>query len=289
MVEIILDPSIRDWVVLPMVIIFGCSAMVRHYVTLLLKTEKIASVDELRPMNTVKRAQMTRFNSKYISADAFAMRKHYFTASQKKHGVKGALREKVKSEAMNQMMNPNSMLEMMKGNMTFMVSNFVMMGLMSYFFGGFVLAKVPFSLTQKFKSMLQRGIELSTLDVSYVSSVSWYFLVMFGMRGFLSLILGEQSASDDSKAMQMQMGMGAGPNVGFDAPKVYKQERVSLRLHSHEWALEHAEKKLLGEPIPAKPKAVGAGAAATTTTTTSTTSSVEKRSAKFNKVQKRKN
>ena len=37
------------------------------------------------------------------------------------------------------MMNPNSMLEMMKGNMTFMVSNFVMMGLMSYFFGGFVL------------------------------------------------------------------------------------------------------------------------------------------------------
>lgn len=74
--------------------------------------------------------------------------------------MKGALREKVKSEAMNQMMNPNSMLEMMKGNMTFMVSNFVMMGLMSYFFGGFVLAKVPFSLTQKFKTMLQRGIEL---------------------------------------------------------------------------------------------------------------------------------
>jgi len=64
---------------------------------------------------------------------------HYFTASQKKHGMKGALREKVKNDAMNQMMNPNSMLEMMKGNMTFMVSNFVMMGLMSYFFGGFVL------------------------------------------------------------------------------------------------------------------------------------------------------
>uniref|UniRef100_K3WAK6 ER membrane protein complex subunit 3 n=1 Tax=Globisporangium ultimum (strain ATCC 200006 / CBS 805.95 / DAOM BR144) TaxID=431595 RepID=K3WAK6_GLOUD len=284
MVEIILDPSIRDWVVLPMVIIFGCSAMVRHYVTLLLKTEKIATVDEMRPMNTVKRAQMTRINSKFITNDAFAMRKHYYTASQKKHGMKGALREKVKSEAMNQMMNPNSMLEMMKGNMTFMVSNFVMMGLMSYFFGGFVLAKVPFSLTQKFKSMLQRGIELNTLDVSYVSSVSWYFLVMFGMRGFLSLILGEQSASDDSKAMQMQMGMGAGPNVGFDAPKVYKQERVSLRLHSHEWFLEHAEKKLLGEPIPKKPTPA---AATSTSSYTSTTTTTEKRSSKFNKVQKK--
>lgn len=50
MVEIILDPSIRDWVVLPMVIIFGCSAMVRHYVTLLLKSEKMASVEQLMPM-----------------------------------------------------------------------------------------------------------------------------------------------------------------------------------------------------------------------------------------------
>lgn len=57
-------------------------------------------------------------------------------------------------------------------------------------------------------------------------------------------------ASDDTKAMQMQMGMGAGANMGFDAPKAYKQERVNLRLQVHEWALEHAEKKLLGEAIP---------------------------------------
>ncbi|KAG6595881.1 er membrane protein complex subunit 3-like isoform x1 [Phytophthora cinnamomi] len=279
MVEIILDPSIRDWVVLPMVIIFGCSAMVRHYVTLLLKSEKMASVEQLLPMNTVKRAQITRINSKFITPDAFAMRK-------KKDGMKGALREKVKSEAMNQMMNPNSMLEMMKGNMTFMVSNFVMMGLMSYFFGGFVLAKVPFSLTQKFKMMLQRGIELNTLDVSYVSSVSWYFLVSFGMRGFLSLILGEQSASDDTKAMQMQMGMNAGPNMAFDAPKVYKQERVSLRLHNHDWALEFAEKKLLGEPIPEKPKASAVSSSYSSTTTTTTTT--EKRASKYTKISKRK-
>ncbi|CAH0473606.1 unnamed protein product [Peronospora belbahrii] len=285
MVEIILDPSIRDWVVLPMIIIFGCSAMVRHYVTLLLKNEKMASIEQLMSMNTVKRAQITRMNSKFITPDAFAMRKHYFTASQKKDGMKGVLREKVKNEAMNQMMNPNSMLEMMKGNMTFMVSNFVMMGLMSYFFSGFVLAKVPFSLTQKFKTMLQRGIELNTLDVSYVSSVSWYFLVSFGMRGFLSLILGEQSASDDTKAMQMQMGMGAGPNMAFDAPKVYKQERVSLRLHNHDWELEFAEKKLLGEAIPKKPKS---SATMLSHSSTMKTTTMEKRSSKYTKVSKKK-
>ncbi|KAJ0406506.1 hypothetical protein P43SY_001437 [Pythium insidiosum] len=298
MVEIILDPSIRDWVVLPMVLIIGCSASLRHFITQLLKTEKIATIDELRPMygrwrgrvvplaaNTVKRAQITRINSKFISADAFAMRRHYFTASQKKHGFKGALREKVKSEAMNQMMNPNSMLEMMKGNMTFMVSNFVMMGLMSYFFGGFVLVKVPFSLTQKFKLMLQRGVELPTLDVSYVSSVSWYFLVMFGMSGFLQLILGEKTANDDAKAMQMQMGMGAGPNVGFDAPKMYKQERVSLRLHQHEWSLENAEKRLLGEPLPTSARADASAAASSAGPSSSSTPTAK--SAKYNKISKK--
>lgn len=90
--------------------------------------------------------------------------------------------------------------------------------------------------------------------------------------------------------MQMQMGMGAGPNVGFDAPKVYKQERVSLRLHSHEWALEHAEKKLLGDPIPAKAAAIGAAASTTSSSSaTTSTSHVEKRSAKFSKVAKKKN
>lgn len=38
----------------------------------------------------------------------------------------------------------------------------------------FYAAKIPFPLTQRFRSMLQNGIDLSTVDVSYVSSRSWY-------------------------------------------------------------------------------------------------------------------
>lgn len=33
----------------------------------------------------------------------------------------------------------------------------------------------------------------STLDASYVSTLSWYFIVMFGIRGILQLFLGEGS------------------------------------------------------------------------------------------------
>lgn len=67
----------------------------------------------------------------------------------------------------------------------------LLMGWVSYFFSGFVAVKLPFPLTVRFKALLQRGIELASLDVSYVSALSWYFLVLFGLRGVISLALGE--------------------------------------------------------------------------------------------------
>lgn len=39
-----------------------------------------------------------------------------------------------------------------------------------------ISAKIPFPLTQRFRGMLQNGIDLSTVDVSYVSSRSWCVL-----------------------------------------------------------------------------------------------------------------
>ena len=45
--EIILDPSIRDWVVLPMVVVMVLVGLTRHFVSLLLKSEKAIDVKEV--------------------------------------------------------------------------------------------------------------------------------------------------------------------------------------------------------------------------------------------------
>ena len=151
----------------------------------------------------------------------------------------------------------------MKGNMAAMVQNIVMMQGISHFFRGFVLVKVPFPLTRGFKQMFQRGLfDLTTLDTSYVSSVSWYFLVMFGLRAFFRLALGEPlqeevEGNEIQKELGMDYGGGGPPGNQFDAPKVLITEADNLELmnvRSRRFKLDDAEKKLLGKRYPKKKK-----------------------------------
>ena len=91
---------------------------------------------------------------------------------------------------MAMMNDPSVMMNMMQGNFAMMVPQMVMMGIVNYFFSGYVIGKIPFPLTPSFKGMLQRGVNISSLETSYITSMSWYFLVMSGMRGLFSLVLG---------------------------------------------------------------------------------------------------
>ena len=48
MVEILLDPAIRLWVIIPIVLISLMFGLVRHYVTILIKSEKPADLTQLK-------------------------------------------------------------------------------------------------------------------------------------------------------------------------------------------------------------------------------------------------
>ena len=53
--------------------------------------------------------------------------------------------------------------------------------------------KLPFPLTIRFKSMLQSGVMTRDLDVRWVSSLSWYFLNLFGLQSVFIFILGDDN------------------------------------------------------------------------------------------------
>lgn len=53
--------------------------------------------------------------------------------------------------------------------------------------------KLPFPLTVKFKSMLQAGVATKDMDPRWMSSISWYFLCIFGLQPVFNFILGSDN------------------------------------------------------------------------------------------------
>jgi len=241
---IMLDPKIRDWVLIPIFIVMFLQGVLRQYLAVMLRDEKRPTKEtltELESGSAIRRAKLLRMNAHYIPPAAFRMRKAYF--------MQDVFKEKKGEEAADAMPNPMggdpfAMVSMMKQNMLSIVPNIALMGWVSYFFSGFVLVKLPFGLSDRFKSMLQRGIGLQSLDVSYVSSLSWYIILLFGMRGVFDVVLGDgNDAVDSAKMMQAQMtgGMGGQP---ANAAQLLAAERTELEIYQPEFVIPAAEARL---------------------------------------------
>merc|ERR1711955_46035 len=170
------------------------------------------------------------------------LRRKYFFNDEKEGYFKVNKRE---AQMKNPMTDPNMMTDMVKGNMTNVLPMIVIGGWINYAFSGFLTTKVPFPLTLRFKPMLQRGVELVSLDASWVSSASWYFLNVFGLRSIYALVLGENNAADNTKAMADQMS-GAAMAMPPDPKAAFKAEWEALEVVQHQWSLRNVGAELLG-------------------------------------------
>ena len=225
----------------------------RHYASQLLNktgpskaAPKPQEVEVSKAKLVLARARRLRANAGVLSSEQFQLKKALFNSKKT-----GLLR--VKSEEgppPNPLQDPNMMSNMTKQQMTMMVPQMAMMGFVSYFFTGFVLCKVPFPLTNGFREMLQKGVVLQSLDVSYVSSLSVYFLFAFGLSGLFGLMLSGAAPED---MMSAQMGMmdptAQQQQQPFETGKMFQQERESLDLlHHHSFVGGgKAERRLLEE------------------------------------------
>ncbi len=65
---LLLDTSIRDWVVIPMVILLILVGIGRHYVQILIKSKPVvnsSTIDEMRHKQVLMKAQAFRNNGKF--------------------------------------------------------------------------------------------------------------------------------------------------------------------------------------------------------------------------------
>lgn len=241
MTELLVDPRIRLWVFLPIVVITFLVGIVRHYVSILLTNQKKIEIRQVQDSQAIIRARNLRENGKYIPKQSFLMRRHFFNDEE----VGYFKTQKRSAVSQNPMTDPSMMTEMLKGNLTNVIPMIMIGGWINWMFSGFVTTKVPFPLTLRFKPMLQRGIELVSLDASWVSSASWYFLNVFGLRSIYTLVLGENNAADQSRHIQEQMS-GAAMAMPPDPKAAFKAEWEALEIYEHQWGLQNIENELIG-------------------------------------------
>jgi hypothetical protein len=205
--------------------------------------DKDQNSSQVRQKAILGRCQTMKATSCMLTPTGFQQRIRYFTDKDD-----GVLHEKVEKQDMAEvfMSNPDMMNSMMKQQLGGLGPQLALGAFVNYFFRGFILGKLPFSLSPKFRGMLQSGIDLPSLDVTYLSSLSYYMLLLFGSRGILTLFF-KDVVNDAALAAQMQQKGMNNPMMmmGADPQKQIQDELKAMDLLQHRWQMQDAEVRAL--------------------------------------------
>lgn len=258
-----LDPSIRNWVFIPITLITISVNLLMKYLNIMFnqgpKPNKSRTEDDnlsgadfiknemqnrdadIKIKSAINRSTKLRINFMYISERGFKLRKAFFC----KDG-EGFFNQKFENKA-PEIMNPNLMGDMLKKNVLNALYYAIIFVGVGYIFSGFILLKLPFGLTQKFRSMLQQGLNLPDLDVSYVSAISWCFILVFGLNSILQHFDGGDNFSmlkEQEQMMKAPMMMGMG-QTGQDNDKILSVEKENVEIIPNFSMLEDSVDRLI--------------------------------------------
>ena len=110
--ELRLDPAIRMWVFLPIVAITFLIGIIRHYVSVLLSSDKKVDLSKVRDSQILLRSRALRENAKYLPKSSFSMRRHYF--NNEETGLLKTNQARPSAQP-NPMTDPSMMTDMLKG------------------------------------------------------------------------------------------------------------------------------------------------------------------------------
>ncbi|SCU86014.1 LAME_0D04104g1_1 [Lachancea meyersii CBS 8951] len=245
--ELTLDPMLKYWVLFPISIVMILVGVCRQYlmVYLGLKTRTV-SKKRLTEVQYISKAQALLGNGTNLCEKSFKMRKEYLA------NVLAEGRFLAQKEASDTPPNPltdpsasDAMMNMVTSNLANYIPQTLIMWWVNHFFAGFLLMKLPFPLTIKFKEMLQNGIMTPDLDPRWVSSISWYFISTLGLSPVNNLLFGSNNDESELLAIsQHQQQLESVP--GGPSPDVMMKGLANdITIAQHESCFDSIEERVL--------------------------------------------
>lgn len=186
----------------------------------------------------LKRATNFKAGSSVLNEKEFIMRQEYFIKTLNSDEF-FATKPNANDTPANPLTDPNAneaLMNMAKGNIMNYIPQTLIMAWVNFFFAGFIIMKLPFPITDSFKSMLQAGIFTPDLNVRYVSSISWYFVNLLGLKPVYSIIMNDSSAAND--LVMLQQNQQQLPNLGAPGgpktDKVFQNEAENIHILTHD-------------------------------------------------------
>jgi len=251
--DLVLDVEIRNYVLLSILVSMFFLGLIRTHLFGALFGASSPTLEKIYDDQITQRVRRLQQNGNRLSRTAFLSRKEFFNHNETglltKKAIKPPTPEGMPELGANPMMDPSNMGGMMKGQVAMILNNIYMVMMYSgieHFFSGFIAAKLPFSLTRGFKMMFQAGIDLNDLEVSYISSSSWYLLNFTGMASINEILLGPKS---DINISQMSMPMMSTQPGAPDPYKAFATLKQNLAIREHKWDAEDSLERLIGKPI----------------------------------------
>lgn len=249
--DVLLDPRIKAWVLLPISVVMVLVGVLRAYISLLLEpSPKIEDAKLIRENQHIARLGNYCRNGSVLTYDKDYQYKIAFFNTEYT-GVKYlATKPNPKQEPQNPLTDSRSndfMMQVMKNSMSNIIPQSIIMWWVNFFFRGYAIMKLPFIITANFKPMLQTSIMTPDLDATYVSSISWYFVNLLGLKTILSLIFNDESLTDRVMAQQEQSMMiqpqmaGAGPTP----QQKFQNQLDTLQITSFKSCLQDAPQRVV--------------------------------------------
>ncbi|KAF6014893.1 hypothetical protein HII12_001311 [Brettanomyces bruxellensis] len=249
--ELLLDPYIKLWVLLPISVVMVLVGVLRTYISMTLDpSPKIEDHKLLREQQHIRRlANYCNNDSVFRNKMEYDAKVRYFVDEYSGTKYLRKLPPKDPNEQPNPLTDSSSndfMMQSVKSSLANWVPQSIILWWVNFFFKGYVIMRLPFAVTSNFKPMLQTSIDTTDLDASYVSSISWYFVNLLGLKSVYSLIFNDASMVNKLMTQQQQQPIqpqlaGAGPS----AQQLFQNRIESLKIARFNSCLDRTEQRLL--------------------------------------------